>query len=115
MLPILSRAKLPKHHIDLLIRASALFRVASRQMIENNFFRHLFVCSRLLLRLREGCDPHDPKVDYEQEHEQDAHTSLCGSRFESSALGPDVVEDECGDEESEKDSNSARKKRRHQA
>jgi len=31
--------------------------------------------------------------------------SICGSRFDSSALGPDVVEDECGDEESEKDSN----------
>jgi hypothetical protein len=30
---------------------------------------------------------------------------LCGSRFDSSLLGPDVIEDECGDEESEKDSN----------
>ena len=28
---------------------------------------------------------------------------------------PDVIEDECGYEESEKDSDSARKKRRHQA
>ena len=30
---------------------------------------------------------------------------MCRSRFDSSALGPDVIEDECGGEESEKDSN----------
>jgi hypothetical protein len=35
----------------------------------------------------------------------DTATSLCGSRFDSGTLGPDIVEDECGDEESEKDSN----------
>ena len=32
-------------------------------------------------------------------------TSLCGSQFDSSALGLYVIEDECGDEESKKDSN----------
>ena len=34
-----------------------------------------------------------------------SRTSLCGSRFDSRVLGPDVLEDEPGDEESEKDSN----------
>ena len=32
-------------------------------------------------------------------------TSLCGSRFDASALGPDAVKNECGDDEIEKDSN----------
>jgi hypothetical protein len=32
--------------------------------------------------------------------------SVCGSRFDSCPLGPDVIEDECGDEESKKDSNN---------
>jgi hypothetical protein len=31
--------------------------------------------------------------------------SLCGTRFDSSALEAGVIEDECGDEESKKDSN----------
>ncbi len=29
--------------------------------------------------------------------------SLCGSPFDSCQLGPDVIEDECGDEEANKD------------
>jgi len=33
-------------------------------------------------------------------------TSLCGSRFDSSALRPDVLEDESGNDESKKDSNN---------
>jgi hypothetical protein len=36
----------------------------------------------------------------------DMATSLCGSRFDLSALRPDIIEDECGDEESKKDSNN---------
>jgi hypothetical protein len=31
---------------------------------------------------------------------------LCGSRFDSSALGPDVLEDESGDDQTKKDSNN---------
>ena len=30
---------------------------------------------------------------------------MCGLLFDSGALGPNVIEDECGEEESEKDSN----------
>jgi hypothetical protein len=29
--------------------------------------------------------------------------SLCGSRFDSCPFGPDVIENECGDEEANKD------------
>jgi hypothetical protein len=32
--------------------------------------------------------------------------SLCGSRFDSSLLGPDAVEDECGDEKAKKNSDN---------
>ena len=35
------------------------------------------------------------------------HDFIVRLRFESSVLGPDVIEDECGDEQSKKDSNNA--------
>src|SRR5438105_15741373 len=34
-------------------------------------------------------------------------TSLCGVRFDSNALGPDVFEDDSGDDETEEDSDDA--------
>ena len=36
-----------------------------------------------------------------------SETSLCGSRFDSSALGPDILEDEPGDDKAEENSDDA--------